>query len=224
MIMNLSINLGRVRYPHRAAGTRCASFPRRGFTLIEILTVIGIIGVVAAMVVGLAANASVKKKRARVEAEKARLEMLIDGYKDKLGFYPPDNGSNSMASDIDYGPLTAKNQLFYELTGNLFDTNTISSGDVNNFFHRGILANSSDTGNAQNFFKPAPKPTDYKNISGNPASPVFVLTVPVERDSGQDNFWHYDSSSKRRHNADSYDLWAEYRVGNNLETNGNWKN
>jgi hypothetical protein len=59
-------------------------------------------------------------------------------------------------------------------------------------------------------------------------SPICGLIVPTELVAGNtNNFWHFDSSSGRRHKMASYDLWAEFSIGSKggnstIITNGNW--
>lgn len=64
---------------------------RRAFTLVEMLVVIAIIGVLAALVLTGVGVAVKRRDVSRVEAELRKLELLINTYKDKWGSYPPDN-------------------------------------------------------------------------------------------------------------------------------------
>src|SRR5580765_111185 len=82
------------------------------FTLIELLVVIAIIGLLAALLMNLLPRANDMKVRTRVKAELAQVEMAIEHYKEKRGYYPPDHPSN---------PGT--NSLYYELVGTTFDGN-----------------------------------------------------------------------------------------------------
>jgi hypothetical protein len=112
----------------------------------------------------------------------------------------------------------------------IFKNVTISlvTGDFPNYFNRTGIANA-DSSEPQNFFKPPPMPQDYTNYPGSSPSAfdALGLIVPAQLTQGQPNFWHYDASSPRRHNQNSYDLWAEFTVGTKngnpvIETNGNW--
>ena len=86
----------------------------QAFTLIELLTVISIIGIIAGLLVGLAPLASRRMKESKVRAEMQEIILLIDSYKAKYGVYPPDGlkyvGNTEIGSD-------AINPLFYELSG-----------------------------------------------------------------------------------------------------------
>ncbi len=222
--------------PTKAAG---------GFTLIEILVVIAIMGIIAAMVLTGAQYASKVKKETAVKAEREKLQSMIDNYQAKLNFYPPDNGwlatNLAFLTPAVYENLTASNALIYELTGVtninssqalVFNGKVISlvlPGNFPKYFNRTGIANA-DTSEPQNFFRPAPRLQDYTNYPGTPLNSydALGLLVPAPLTLNQPNFWHYDASSPRRHNQNSYDLWAEFLVGTKngnpvIETNGNWQ-
>lgn len=62
--------------------------PRAGFTLIEILVVMGIIAVVAGLVLGASRYASVAAREARTRAELETVHQLLDDYFVLNGVYP----------------------------------------------------------------------------------------------------------------------------------------
>src|SRR4051812_41199573 len=70
----------------------------RAFTLIELLTVISIIGLLAAMILGIAPLATAASRKSRMNSEHQRLLAAIDSYKAELGNYPPDNPANKTAT------------------------------------------------------------------------------------------------------------------------------
>jgi prepilin-type N-terminal cleavage/methylation domain-containing protein len=213
------------------------------FTLIEVLVVIAIMGIIAAMVLEGGKYASKVKKETAITAKREKLQTMIDSYQAKLNFYPPDNGNlaslPATAAQSLYEELTASNALIYELTGVtntnstqaiIFNGTVISftSGNFSKYFNRTGVGNA-DSSEPQNFFKPAPLPSDYTNFPGTPSTSfdALGLLVPAPITPGQPNFFHYDCSSPRRHNQNSYDLWAEFAVGTQngkpiIETNGNW--
>lgn len=61
-----------------------------GFTLVEMLVVITIIGMLAALVVPAVVAAKNSAKRATITMEIKQLEMACQAYKEKFGEYPPD--------------------------------------------------------------------------------------------------------------------------------------
>jgi prepilin-type N-terminal cleavage/methylation domain-containing protein len=210
---------------------------RLAFTLVEMLTVITIMSIIAAMVVTMAQNASQKKKIVAVNGEKEKLITMIENYHNKLNFYPPDNPLLSLnVSNANYDGLAATNPLIYELTGatnfggtNLavFNTNSLSTTAYNAVFNREGVANG-DALEPHNFFQPPPTPKEYAALATNQGARLYGLIVPVELVPGNtNNFWHYDSSTTRRHNMTSYDLWGEFYIANihghmTIITNGNW--
>jgi len=61
------------------------------FTLIELLLVIAVIGVLAALMFPAVHAVNRITLISRARAELAELEVFIDSYKAKVGLYPPDN-------------------------------------------------------------------------------------------------------------------------------------
>jgi general secretion pathway protein G len=61
---------------------------RSGFTLIEVLVVIAIIGVLAGIILGLAGGAQQNAGRKRAEAEIAKLEVFVSEYQSQYGRVP----------------------------------------------------------------------------------------------------------------------------------------
>jgi prepilin-type N-terminal cleavage/methylation domain-containing protein len=210
---------------------------RHAFTLIEMLVVIAIIAIVAALVVNMNVIAQAKKRQAQVEGDKQKLILMIDEYQSKLNFYPPDNGAlaTNPTPFANYDAVAAINPLIYELTGAtnnptnatilVFDGASIPTNTYGTLFNRASVANSNPD-EPHNFFTPQAK--EYTNYSYTPN--IWGLTVPVALTLNNPtafNFWHYDASSTNRHNLSSYDLWAEYisssKGGSNvITTNGNW--
>jgi prepilin-type N-terminal cleavage/methylation domain-containing protein len=204
---------------------------RHAFTLIEMLVVIAIIGIVAALVINMNSGAQTAKRNAQVNGDKNKLMLLIDEYQSKLNFYPPDNTNvDGWPPGPIYDAYAATNPLIYELTGatntngniQVFDGSIIPSNIYNQVFSRQSVANSNPD-EPHSFYIPQPKEyTNYDAVTG-----LKGLLVPVSLLPNMTNYWHYDSSSTNRHNLSSYDLWAEYLIGtkggsNVITTNGNW--
>ena len=64
------------------------------FTLIELLMVISIIGLLAALVIGLVKIVGPRKAESAAKTELRELELVIENYKSRLGPYPPDTTNN----------------------------------------------------------------------------------------------------------------------------------
>jgi prepilin-type N-terminal cleavage/methylation domain-containing protein len=218
---------------------------RLAFTLIEMLTVITIMAIVATLVVTMGQAAAEKKKIVAVEGEKNRLITMIENYKNKLNYYPPDNANLiSNTSPLYYDAFAATNPLIYELTGatnlnngnnlavfnysNLITSGSSASPSYEQVFNRGGVANG-DALEPHNFYQPGPAPKEYAPYATN-SQRIWIcgLVVPADLVPGHtNNFWHYDSSTPNRHNMNSYDLWAEFSIGTKngkltIITNGNW--
>jgi len=198
------------------------------FTLIELLVVIGIIGLLAGMVVALAPLATTKPKIKKTQAELNQLIAVIEAYKAKKGFYPPDNQLNPNS------PGT--NQLYYELVGTTNNGTvfgTLSGKDsiqpavvqarfgVSGFNNSTKAAKGSDDFDVRNFHQGL-KDTQTKVI----APGIRVLVAPVEGPvvgtaRQQTNTWRYVSSNPTN-NQGSFDLWADIYVGGKINRISNW--
>jgi prepilin-type N-terminal cleavage/methylation domain-containing protein len=180
----------------------------RAFTLIEMLVVIAIIGILAALIVAGLSRAGGAKVRSRVQTELAGLVAAIGQYYKEHGYYPQDNRNNSALSP-----------LYHELT-----TNAIPDSLTNDF---GITGIANLGPKAQNFYKSL-KPSGYVLYKKNGPDESYLLAVPYKGPNpiagvgGEINPWHYNSS-KPVHNPDSFDLWAEVIVGGKTNIIGNWK-
>jgi prepilin-type N-terminal cleavage/methylation domain-containing protein len=201
---------------------------RHAFTLIELLAVIGIIGVLAALLVGAIVSATSGAKSKRVRTELDQLVTAIEDYKSRFGFYPPDN---SLRPD--------RPPLFYELSGTYTNANqfwtldgqaAITPAQISSAFNRAPtesgFANAARTVKEGRSFLPNLKPKQY-STNPNGADPgVYFLNVPVP---GTDlayptfNPWRYVSSSPTN-NPKRFDLWAEIVIGDETNIIGNWKN
>ncbi|HEY4232026.1 MAG TPA: type II secretion system protein, partial [Lacipirellulaceae bacterium] len=78
---------------------------RAGFTLVELLVVITIIGILAALITVAAAGALKRAHQAQIKTEMNQIDMAFQTYKDKFGSYPPncqvDGGGTATGTPID---------------------------------------------------------------------------------------------------------------------------
>jgi prepilin-type N-terminal cleavage/methylation domain-containing protein len=204
-------------------GRSVRSCGRRAFTLIELLSVIAIIGLLAGLILGVLPAVAQRGKRGGVKTQLAALQTAIDRYHSQKGYYPPDNPTSA-----DLPPL------FYELTGTLYNetaqeyqtsvhgNQTIPAAQVASFFSiKGFLNTGSTREEAVNFYESL-RPSQFKTAGANN---LRVLVVPFNGTNAAKpdfNTWHYVSSNPV-HNPDSYDLWAEIVIKGKTNVIGNWK-
>lgn len=203
---------------------------RLAFTLIELLTVIAIIGVVAGLLLSLAGASSRVKVERRVKAELEQLVTAIESYKVKYGSYPPSNPFN--------GPANAQwNSLFYELTGvqragpdyvsPMQPGVALTYSHLTNYFGVPGIVHSAPNNAPEPFVRLSPNSlTPVTN--GTPAIPaVLVIKVPGDHPNPGVgiNTWKYRVRPRDGHNPKTYDLWAEIKGDKPGVTNiiGNWQ-
>ena len=217
---------------------------RAAFTLIELIIVIAIIGILASLIFPIAGVVNRKKQISTAQTQLKALETAIDGYKTKLGYYPPDNTNNP-----------AINPLYFELMGttnngagaakppntwvtidgsaqidSVTPPNTISQVfGVTGFANTSTRAHSDDEGAAASSF--------LKNLTANeigtidpkfPNIKILVCSVPWPADRSAlvsnnppMNPFQYNSSHPTN-NTGSYDLWVDLIIGGKTNRVCNW--
>jgi prepilin-type N-terminal cleavage/methylation domain-containing protein len=223
----------------------------RAFSLIEMLVVIAIIGLLAAMIIPLSAYLSGKARVNMAMAEMGNVETALASYKVKRGTYPPDNPANP-----------AVNMLFYELTGTTYSSppnapatsfifQRLHGGEnvsramlqaifglgVGGFVNSSFVVNPKDNAQLQeaevrDFFTQL-KPKEYLEISttGQPTGPVLAvlglqgvdgpLMLTSPTTGNRINPWRYNSSNPTN-NPGAYDLWIDVTVGGKIKRICNW--
>ena len=177
----------------------------KGFTLIEMLAVIAIIGVLAALIIGIFPMVGQGKIRSRATAEMAGLTAMIENYKAKKGFYPIDNRKDLVVGNP---PVTLPNlptTLYHELTSE------VPAAPHNADF----IANS---GTESRNYARSLKESQYRPLEG-----FKLLGIPTKGPDGDFSYWRYDSSSTNRHNQEGFDLWIDVFLKGEKYTFKNWK-
>ena len=101
--------------------------PRAAFTLVEMLTVMVIIAILAGLVLSTAGYAQKKAAMSRAEAEIAAMSAACESYKADNGIYPRDGNTdnlNARTSGNPSGYAAASKFLYMELSGDKDATGT----------------------------------------------------------------------------------------------------
>lgn len=218
---------------------------KTGFTLVELLVVISVIGVLAALLMTVLNSGTKHSILQRAQSERDQIETAIQRYHESYGFYPP---SNANASSANLSPALT-NQLYYELEGTtasvgsvgtnfttLDNDSTIASPTIAGAFGvAGFMnytkGNGEDIRNAENFL------TGLKSsqiatltVGGQPVNilttaavgdPTYQPISGAKTENGQNaNPWLYLYPGI--HNPGSYDLWLKIMVGGKTNLISNW--
>ncbi len=217
---------------------------RLAFTLVELLTVIAIIVLIAALIFPLA---SAVRKRAFIhnaQGQMAQIETAIENYKAAYGFYPP-------SSSPGYSPVT--NQLYFELAGTMLTTNSgqvyyttldrtasillsdvpeAFGPNVNGFMNCNKPGADEAAAQAQTFLPDLNTNQTAVVTVGNNNTKAAVLVTPLGgpeggynpmgTGNGNDgvNPWRYRYPGVN--NPGSYDLWVQLMIGNQTNLICNW--
>ena len=176
----------------KMAFNRCAAF-----SLIEMMVVVFIIALLAA--IGVAMHTSVIGKRfdVKIRSEMAQIILAIEAYKEKNGYFPPDD------------PL-----------------DPLNPADIADPKENGLFKNLNDE-SFKRLMNPAMKTGYEKDLLPNLNLAQYegdhlVAPAPNPVASNVPNRWRY-ISLKPKFNTAGFDLWAEYKGPKGLITIGNWK-
>lgn len=208
----------------------------RAFTLIELLTVIAIIGVLAGLTLGIAAAAKSARINGRAKAELQQLQSAIESYKGDRHAYPPDH-KLAAGSPNKVDPVI--NQLFYELRGTEVVSGqfrprgggeAVTPAQIQQVFGRGGFLNASQDANEPSRSYLDIKPSSIARVDVKGAT-VQLLVSPFEWPRNADepaplagsvaNPWRYVSTSPTN-NTGGFDLWTEVYVGKEKRIFKNW--
>jgi len=216
--------------------------PVHAFSLIELLIVIAIIAILAALIFPATRGINRNKIRSKARAEVALLEMAIENYHSKLGHYPPDNAGKPWL-----------NQLYYELLGSTNTGTTLRTvdgsaelripGDFTSVFGANVSgfvncsAGGGDEGHTAIRFLSDLKPSyvgtpkEVDAASPFPVGAKFLVCsvpwpdvgVPPWRPLGVPglNPFRYNSSNPTN-NPNSFDLWVDVIIDGKTNRISNW--
>jgi len=201
-----------------------------GFTLVELLVVIAVIGILAGMLFATIPGITRKRTLATATAELNEVSTAIEAYKAKYGFYPPDNPG-----------YVAINPLYYELSGTVsanggyqpidgsatVTTAAMSVLGVNGFANSSTSINGDEDHSAPiNFLKGLRN--DRIGTTNRAGVNVKLLVCSITWDGptcvinpGSICPFQYNSSHATN-NLSSYDLWVDLFIGGKTNRISNW--
>jgi prepilin-type N-terminal cleavage/methylation domain-containing protein len=231
LVSGPGVRTGVARYSARHAS--------RGFSLIELLVVIGVISILAALTFPAMNAVKVAQARHRARAELTYIETAIEAYKTKLGFYPPDNGGYYLTNQLYFELLGTT--LILDPSGKPFSFQTLdgsasilvtgfraafgSATTVTGFMNTSKPGAGDDVPNAVKFltelkaaqFLAVNSPVN-STVLGVSMSGMPVFTGP---NNGEIVPYGYNSSSPV-HNPKSFDLWVDIIAGGKTNRISNW--
>jgi prepilin-type N-terminal cleavage/methylation domain-containing protein len=225
---------GSFRAPHPALRNRIA------FTLIELLVVMAVIGVLAAMLLGVVGGVKKKQYIYNTQAEMEKIETALERYKAAYGAYPPTSPAPPTS--------TLVNPLFYELMGTIYSPSAdnytnldgslpaLTTAYVKSAFGVGGFVNCTKPGAGEDSAKARSFISDLRanqiyNFTNSTTGPLGVNLL-IGSVNGPDatykplgladlNPWRYNSSNPTN-NPGSYDLWIQLVVGGKTNLICNW--
>jgi prepilin-type N-terminal cleavage/methylation domain-containing protein len=119
------------------------SSPPHGFTLVELLVVMAVIAILAALTLQISGFVQKKSAMARASSEIKAMEVACESYKADNGIYPRDNGaSQAQATDLldarasgdpaSTGYKSASQYLYTQLSGDTNYNGAIDTAEKNN--------------------------------------------------------------------------------------------
>ena len=147
----------------RPAAENRPSRPRAGFTLVELMVVIGIIAILAALITPAVIGARTSARNAAIKAEIDMLHMAMMNYKNEYGSFPPCADLDPAANPDGTGRLVSQAQKHLQ---RLFPRCTTIPGPTGQFQGAGEIR----PGNAL-----------YSWLGGYTSNPASPLQPPNER-------------------------------------------
>lgn len=207
----------------------------RAFSLIEMLVVMAVLAVLAALIFPAVISATKAKILRRTHTELEDLQSAIASYKAKFNHYPPDNADSVVI-----------HQLYYELAGTRLTNGTYVTLDGSAHISAATL-NAAFGPNVSGFVNCAQASAGDENAKGRNfltslqtsrayeltrEGPKLLVGAPWQKGSTAPfdvdptpiptlNPWRYNSSNPS-HNPKSYDLWIDVRIQGRVYRVCNW--
>lgn len=205
---------------------------RRAFTLIELLVVIAVIAVIAALILPVGASIRNKATLKKAQTELEQIAFAIDAYKEKLGYYPPENPISATTNTLYFELLGSKlvnNGAEYESldgTARIANTDDAFADAFGSVAGKPVVrsianvtrdVNADDASRARSFLTQLRPAQSFELV---PKIRLLACSV-LWRPDNSANPWHYRSASATN-NTDGYDLWVNILVGGKTNRISNW--
>jgi prepilin-type N-terminal cleavage/methylation domain-containing protein len=208
----------------------------RAFTLIELLTVIAIIGTLAGFTLVVTKTVAHTKYIKTAQAEISQLEMALDNYKAQYGVYPPGNTNSTLMPQLYYelSGTTYNGSYFVTLDGSSAITNVAAAYGVGGFINCTRGGGDEDSVKAKNFipgFKANPQNQThvqiYYSVTNNGISTTILGTSAGGPDQNYQPFGASGINPFRyaypgTNNPNSYDLWVQLVISGRTNLVCNW--
>lgn len=204
------------------------------FTLVELLTVIAIIGGLAAMSIPVLAS---MKKHQNISAAKADMAVIVaalENYKLKYNTYPPGNPATPLVNGLYYELEGTTNQAFNSTFLTLDRSAQVASSSINSFFGVTGFLNSDNaaksSGEDAHYAQPflsnlRPGQTaDYTTGGGTVRLLVSSVRGPdsTYKPLGVPDINPFRYAYPGTNNPNSYDLWVDLVMGGKTNRVANW--
>lgn len=237
-------------HPHPSAAQTKRPARAAGFTLIEMLVVMAVIAILASLIFPVTRAVNRTKIKSRTRAEMEQIITAIETYKDKRGYYPPDNVLNPATKVVN----AYTNQLYYELVGTTLSNNVYWTSDgrsqlptnsfaafggvsgvsgVSGFVNTMIGSGGGDEGSTMvKCFKTGLSANQVGDVAGikvlvgsvplpvNQVGAAYPGMASINSTPGYCS-WRYVSSNPTN-NPTSYDLWIDIVVDGKTNRFNNW--
>ncbi|MEO8205095.1 MAG: type II secretion system protein [Chthoniobacterales bacterium] len=173
---------------------------RSGFTLLELLVVVGIIMILAAITLSIAGYVQTKSANARTKTELSLLEMALENYKADMGDYP--QWTNSTPTNLSMIPAT-NDPTNYANTNNKTNVLRLALSPTTN-----ILTNPYNPQNKV-FFE-FPQSMIGKGSRSDQAPSFFATNIynMFVDPYGEGWGYYYTNSAGMMNGANQYDIWS----------------
>lgn len=190
---------------------------RRGFTLVELLTVMAVIAILAALTLQVSGFVQKKAAMSRAESEIKALEAACESYKSDNGTYPRDITSGKATDKLDAradGSVGTNYQnaslLLYRALSGDYDCNGVVNTTDSTFNIEGTSTGGAPSGVPKVYYEFKPSMLGGTRTNGV-VNPVQYLSDPWGNSYGYSTIYQYDVDQQKTpsHGYNpSFDLWS----------------